>query len=44
VRTGLRDRLLEWSIRTEGAGPTPLAFDSLTGRNTTTPLLPRTEP
>lgn len=40
VRADLRDRLLEWSIRTEGRGPTPLYFDPATGRNTTTTFLP----
>ena len=41
VRTALRDRLLEWSIRTEGGRPTPLYFDPTTGRNTTTGWVPR---
>ena len=40
VRTRLRDRLLDWTIGAEGAGPTPLYFDPLTGRNTTTPFVP----
>jgi arylsulfatase A-like enzyme len=34
VRTRLRDRLLDWSIDTEGGRPTPLYFDPTTGRNT----------
>lgn len=40
ARFALRDRLLEWSIRTEGGRPTPLYFDPTTGRNTTTPFVP----
>lgn len=35
VRASLRDRLLAWSIETEGGRPTPLYFDPTTGRNTT---------
>jgi arylsulfatase A-like enzyme len=34
VRAQLRDRLLEWSLETEGGQPTPLYFDPATGRNT----------
>jgi arylsulfatase A-like enzyme len=36
VRQRLRDRLLAWSVQTEGATPAPLYFDPATGRNTTT--------
>lgn len=38
VRTKLRDRLLDWSIRTEGGRSTPLYFDQNTGHNTTEPF------
>ena len=34
VRARLRDRLIDWSIDTEGGRPTPLYFDLTTGRNT----------
>jgi arylsulfatase A-like enzyme len=40
VRRALRDRLLEWSIRTEGGRPAPLYFDPVTGRNTPTAFVP----
>jgi arylsulfatase A-like enzyme len=41
VRRRMRDRLLAWSIQTEGAAPAPLYFDPVTGRNTTTPFVQR---
>lgn len=34
VRQRLRDRLLTWSLQTEGAAPAPLYFDTVSGRNT----------
>jgi choline-sulfatase len=37
VRARLRDRLLDWSVATEGSRPTPLYFDPVAGRNTETP-------
>jgi arylsulfatase A-like enzyme len=40
ARRELRDRLLEWSIRTEGGRPTPLYFDRDTGRNTAAGWVP----
>ncbi len=40
VRGQLRDRLLDWAIRTEGGGATPLYFDPITGRNTTESFVP----
>jgi arylsulfatase A-like enzyme len=40
TRTSLRDRLLEWSIQTEGGQPVPLYFDRATGRNTTQAFVP----
>ncbi len=40
VRAAGRDRLLDWSIRTEGGRPTPLFFDPVSGRNTTTAFIP----
>jgi arylsulfatase A-like enzyme len=39
VKRRLRDRLLVWSIATEGGQPTPLYFDPRTGRNTTTAFI-----
>jgi arylsulfatase A-like enzyme len=36
ARRRLRERLLDWSIATEGGQPVPLYFDPATGRNTTT--------
>ncbi|HUX88481.1 MAG TPA: sulfatase-like hydrolase/transferase [Chloroflexota bacterium] len=38
VRSTLRDRLLDWSIRTEGGRPTPLYFEQSTGHNTPEPF------
>jgi arylsulfatase A-like enzyme len=35
----LRERLLDWSIQTEGGKPTPLYFDPMTGGNTTAPFI-----
>jgi arylsulfatase A-like enzyme len=40
VRREARDRLLAWSLRTEGGGATPLHFDPRTGLNTTAPFMP----
>lgn len=40
VRQRLRDRLLDWAIRTEGTGPTPLYFDPVTGQHTAEPFVP----
>lgn len=39
VRRAARDRLLDWSVRTEGGRPTPLYFDPVTGLNSATPFL-----
>ena len=38
VRQSLRDRLLDWSISTEGARPTSLYFDPSTGQNSAEPF------
>jgi len=38
TRSKLRDRLLDWSIRTEGGRPTPLYFEQSTGHNTPEPF------
>ncbi len=40
VRGRLRDRLLDWAIRTAGGRPAPLYFDPATGRNTETSFCP----
>jgi arylsulfatase A-like enzyme len=40
ARRAGRDRLLDWSLRTEGGRPTPLYFDPTSARNTTTPFVP----
>lgn len=40
VRREGRDRLLAWSIRTEGGRPAPLFFDPATARNTAAPFVP----
>ena len=40
ARGRLRDRLLDWALRAQGGGPTPLYFDPATGRNAAEPFVP----
>jgi arylsulfatase A-like enzyme len=40
MRGRLRDRLLDWALRTQGGSPAPLYFDPATGRNAPEPFVP----